>query len=458
MITHKTVKSLIIVAGVFLLFMLNTACKKFLDEKPDVKLAIPATVADVQALMDQYNNINGFTPNMGAESDDDFYMKDNYYNSSKIDIQRTYTWDKEAYNESAWGYMYKIVLSANLGLETLEKIDITAGQPAGFNNAKGCALFFRGYAFYQLAQYYARPYNAVAAGTSPGIPVRLQSDVNTPNTRNNMQETYNQISSDLLAALPLLPNLGTPVSRPSRAACFALLADVYLTMGQYDKTKQYADSSLQIKSNLLDYNSLNAAADLPFAQFNAEVVLATNTSGAARLNPNNCVVDSVLFASYENNDLRKTLFYKNLGTGAGYGFKGNYDGSPFGQLFNGIAVDEVYLLQAEGAARLGNKDAALASLNTLLAKRYKTGTFIPVTAANATEALKKVLAERRKELAGRSRRWFDLRRLNQDPAFAVTLYRKVNGTIFQLPPNDNRYTFYIPLNVVELSGMEQNVR
>lgn len=447
-------------AAIALLVLLaaQTACKKFLDEKPNAKLAVPVTVQDVQALMDQYNVINAFTPDMGAESDDDFYMKDNYYNTSKVDIQKTYTWDKDAYNEMAWGDMYKIVLSANLGLETLEKNSSTASAQPGYNRAKGTALFIRAYAFYQLAQYYAKPYNKSVAATTPGIPVRLKSDVTTENIRHSMEATYSQITADLQAALPLLPDLGTPVSRPSRAAAFAMLADVFLTMGQYDKTKAFADSALKIKSNLLDYNSISAASDAPFAQFNAEVVYAASTSGASRLNVNNSMIDTILFAMYDLNDLRRSLFFKNLGAGQGFSFKGNYDGSVFGQLFNGIAVDEIYLLRAEAQARLGNKDAAMADLNTLLQKRYKTGFFTALTAANATDALKKVLTERRKELIGRSRRWFDLRRLNQDPNFAITLYRKVNGTSYQLPPNDNRYTFYIPLNVVALTGMEQNTR
>lgn len=429
-----------------------------MDEKPDAKLAVPATVQDVQALMDQYNVNNANFPTMAAESDDDFYMKDAYYNTRDITLQKNYTWDRDAYNEAPWYNMYRLVLSANLGLETLAEIDISRGLPAGYNQAKGAALFTRSLAFYQLAQYYAKPYNAAVAATTPGIPLRLNSDVNTPNIRNTMQETYNQVINDLQNAIPFLPVLGSPVSRPSKAAAFALLADVYLTMGNYTQTRAMADSALKIKSSLIDYNTLNAAADLPFTQFNNEVIYATAMSGLSRLNPTNGLIDSVFILSYNSTDLRKALFFKNLGTGLGFAFKGNYDGSAFGQLFNGFAVDEVFLLRAEAAARLGDKDAAMADLNSLLLKRFKTGTFTALTAASATDALNKVLAERRKELVGRSRRWMDLRRLNQEPAYAKTLLRKVNGIVFELPPNDNRYTFYIPLNVIALTGMEQNPR
>jgi len=70
----------------------------------------------------------------------------------------------------------------------------------------------------------------------------------------------------------------------------------------------------------------------------------------------------------------------------------------------------------------------------------------------------KILVERRKELVLRNVRWFDLRRLNKDPRLAKTLLRKLNGQVYQLPPNDPRYTQYIPQSVIDLSGIEQNIR
>ena len=118
----------------------------------------------------------------------------------------------------------------------------------------------------------------------------------------------------------------------------------------------------------------------------------------------------------------------------------------------------MYLIRAEAAARAGLKDSALADLNRLLSTRWKTGTFVPYAAGSADQALDIILAERRKELIMRGTRWFDLRRLNKEPRFAKTLVRIQNSTTYTLSPNDNRYTFLIPAQVIALTGMQQNTR
>jgi len=64
--------------------------------------------------------------------------------------------------------------------------------------------------------------------------------------------------------------------------------------------------------------------------------------------------------------------------------------------------------------------------------------------------------ERRKELIFRGLRWSDLRRLNMDTRFAVTLKRKVNNKEFLLLPKDARYTLQIPISVIKSSGIQQN--
>ena len=126
-------------------------------------------------------------------------------------------------------------------------------------------------------------------------------------------------------------------------------------------------------------------------------------------------------------------------------------------LFTGIATDEVYLTRAESYARAGNKTAALADLNTLLQARMKTGTFIPVAANSAAEALTIILQERRKELLMRCTRWMDIKRLNKEGA-AITLKRILNNQVYLLPPNDLRYAMAIPEYIIDITGMPQNPR
>lgn len=432
-----------------------SSCKKYLEEKTNKKLVIPSTLQDAQALLDSYSLFNTLYPSIGCQSDDDYYLSDNYIKTLNNLNYGNYTWAKDVINTIDWGYMYQIVLYCNVALETVEIVPPASNNIDDRNRIEGSALFFRAGAYYQLAQYYATPYDRNTAANEPGIPLRLTSNINVKSVRSTTRETYERIIADLTQAADLLPVNTSIVSRPSKAAAFAALARTYLTMEDYTRAILYADSCLQLKNFLLDYNSLNPAAAQPFSRFNQEVIFAANMMTAPMHYVNNLMIDSSLYQSYATNDLRRSLFFQSNGTGT-FGYKGSYDGAS--SLFNGIASDEVYLISAESQARTGDINGALAALNTLLLKRYKTGSFIPVTATSAEDALLKILNERRKELVFRGTRWFDLRRLNKDPRFAKTLTRKINGQFFTLAPNDPRYTEYIPPDVIALSGMEQNNR
>jgi hypothetical protein len=76
---------------------------------------------------------------------------------------------------------------------------------------------------------------------------------------------------------------------------------------------------------------------------------------------------------------------------------------------------------------------------------------------DATEALNIILIERRKELLMRGLRWMDIKRLNKEDA-GIVMKRTINGQTYTLLPNDLRYSFPIPEDVISLSGMQQNPR
>ena len=96
-------------------------------------------------------------------------------------------------------------------------------------------------------------------------------------------------------------------------------------------------------------------------------------------------------------------------------------------------------------------------LNTLLRKRWD-GQFVPLQASNSSQALEKILVERRKELCFKALRWGDLRRLNQEADYQVTVKRVLNGQTYILTPNSSKYTYPIPDDIIKLTGIEQNER
>lgn len=430
------------------------SCKKFLDQKPDKKLAVPSTLADAQRLLDGNSTMNSFWPSLGELVSDNYYVPVTNYNAASLNSRAHYRWDAAA--ETTLGnWIYGVVFIANVALETADKVEVSKQGEALYKQVKGGALFFRAHALYQMTHLFTLPYNKATAATDPGMPLRLTSAIDEPSKRSSVQETWDRILTDLKEAAALLPIDAGYKTRPNKVAAFALLASCYLDLEDYGKASAYADSALQLYKPLMDYNTLSPTSSTPFALFNPEVV-HHNTYSGDLAGANNAIVDSVLYASYAGNDLRKTLFYTLV---AGQPrLKGNYAALTNGVAFNGITTGEIYLTRAEGQARTGDVTGAMNTLNSLLVKRWKTGTFVPYTAANADEALVKILAERRKELAFRGKRWMDLRRLNKDPKFAVTLRRNIGGTIYELPPNDKRYALLIPQQVIDRSTVQQNPR
>ena len=188
-------------------------------------------------------------------------------------------------------------------------------------------------------------------------------------------------------------------------------------------------------------------------RYNSEVLFDMSSANLNFLLSTTLRVDTVLISSYATTDRRKDVFFR-ISNGR-YTSKQSYGGGPTTR-FTGLATDEVYLIRAECNARKGNTAVAMSDLNTLL--RNRISPFADLQATSPTDALQKILAERRKELCFRGVRWSDFRRLNKEPQFAVTLIRKIKGQTFTLPPNDQRYVLPIPPVVIFLTGIPQNPR
>lgn len=443
----------------FVVMLSLGSCKKYLDEKPDTKLLLPASIDAVQGLLDFETTMNLQNPGTGEVSADNYYVPDATFNAlSSEAVRNTYLWlDDITLNEYAnhWSRLYDVVTIANVCLESLEKITPAPSEQAAWNNARGAALLYRAKSFLTVAGYWTKAYNTNTAASDMGIPLRLNSDYEMVSTRASLKDSYDQIINDLKAAATLLPDVPKHVMRPSKPAAFGLMARTYLLVNNYDSALVYADKFLAMNGSLLNLNNLSAAATYPFPVYNTEVSMHTVIFTPSILAVSRAIVDTLLYRSYDPNDLRRSLYFKNNGNG-NFSFRGSYNQN--GTMFNGVATDEIYLIKAECMARLGKINESMATLNSLMITRWKTGTFIPFTAGSVLSALKLILNERRKELIFRDLRWMDLKRLNTEADFQTTLYRKINGVMYTLPPEDNRYALPIPSGVIAISGMPQNPR
>ncbi|WP_188316245.1 RagB/SusD family nutrient uptake outer membrane protein [Chitinophaga agrisoli] len=430
------------------------SCGHYLDAKPDEKWTLPSTAEDLQLLMDNYSLMNGQYPAAGEMMADNYYLSADDWNTLSENARDLYLWQKNDQTKDYW--VYQPILTANVVLDNADNIKVPADSIRALRDqAKGSALFFRAVYFHALVQLFAAPYDKATAATDKGVPLRLSSSYKDVSVRASVQQCYDRIIMDLQAALPLLPALPQIKSRPSRPAVLGALARVYLDMRDYAKAAAYADSCLHLYNTLLDYNTLDAMADVSIPRFNPEVILDMISPAANTLLPGTNKTDTTLYKSYADNDLRKSICFLNNDAKS---FKGDYGGmgSQNGYIFAGIVTDEMYLIRAEGRARAGSTALAMQDLNTLLEKRWRTGFFVPLTATDATEALSKILTERRKELLFRGTRWTDLRRLQFDPILAVTPARIMNGNTYTLPPHSLRYAMQIPIDVIALTNIPQN--
>ncbi|WP_158826967.1 RagB/SusD family nutrient uptake outer membrane protein [Mucilaginibacter lacusdianchii] len=446
---------------VILLATAFIGCKKqddFLDTKPNQALAIPKTIADLQSLINNEDVFNRNYPSLGEVSTDDYFNSTSLWVSSYTTGKNAYIWAKEIYpantNVQDWSGSYQQVYYANIILKTLPTISSSANQQLQVNTIQGSALFFRAMAFYNLVQTFALPYDPASASKDLGIPLVMEPDLTAKVGRNTISECYSQIITDLNAAAPLLPAVPTVKTQPSQAAVFGLLSRIYLVMDKFNESLTFAKNCLALYNQLQDFNKLNPSAFPVYPKFSPEEIFHasqlgyTNTSFQAQ-------VDSNLYRSFSTSgDLRPSIFFYN--DNGAIEFNSQYDYK--NALSATISVNEILLTKAECEARLNDMASAMNDLNSLLTTRWATGKYVPLTATSADDALNKILVERRKELVLTGLRWSDLRRLNKESRFAITLYRHINGQTYSLPPNDPRYALPIPDTELNFNPIPQNIR
>jgi hypothetical protein len=465
---QHTITRLALLLG--LLGALQACHKGFLDAKPRTDLEVPTTLSDFQALLDN-TEVFGLVPTLGEASADNYFFTYSYWQTLDTRQKNAYIWAADIFEgqggQQDWNTPYQQVFYANVVLDGL------GSGPGGdsvteWNAQEGSAHFLRAFAFYNLAQLFAPPYDSSLLNQPVGIPLRLHADINPPSSRSTIGQTYQQIINDLDSAERFLPPVAPNAyrNRPIRVAAQALLARVYLSMRNYAQARAVADSALQVYPTLIDYNTLDTTAGQPFDLLNEETLYQASFLGVANTTPPyqlalvggpfhpSTRIDTDLMQSYDPNDLRRVVYYYYKPSDSSY-LKGSYTGNYFP--FGGLATDELYLIRAECAARLNDPVAAMNDVNTLLGKRWRTGSFTGYPVTSAQDALETVLLERRKELAFRGLRWTDLRRLNAEGA-NDTLYRNLNGTRYTLAPNSDLYVLPIPPDVISFGTIVQNAR
>lgn len=448
-----------------------TSCEKFLHIQPKGDI-LPSKFEDYDRLLNGYAVLKSGDPYIGFMLDDVF-VSDEIGSEGPIlysleqEKRNFYTFSPVIYGENMgdllWEGSYERIHYYNIVIDgILEVPDASEKQKLAL---RAEAQMGRAYEYLNLVTAYGKIYNPATAPNDPGVPLILEADITLRNlTRASVEEIDSQILTDLAEANKHLPLQHRNSFRGSSAAGLGILARAYLYMGNYPEALNYANQSLTQNTFILDYNDPEIYKDedwqnvmgMPQAKDNRENIYTRFAEASYGLSFE-VYASSDLLSFYSPDDLRFSLFFSRTVNNITY----NWDMYTAQLEVNtGINVPEVMLTAAECEARIGDYNRAVELVNTLAEKRTKAGAFTPYTAADAEEALRLVLAERRREFAMTGmQRLVDLKRLNQDPRFAKAITRDINGEILTLEPNSPLYQLPIPANVLRFNpNMQQNPR
>lgn len=432
-------------------------CEGFLDEKPNKSLLTLNSISDLRALLDndiQYFNLEPAIPEVASA---DFDLQPQAIPTLQVFERNAYLWEPDVFEGRSsveWNNLYRQILFTNTVLEELEKFDPNLKNSPDGLELKGSALFYRSYAFFNLATVFAMPYLPGSNDQELGIALRLSPDVKIQVQRSSLKETYDRILEDLKNALPLLNSQIEIPTRPSRQAALALMARIYLSIQDYQNALHYSQEALSIHNSILDFNLLNQETANPIPPLNQEIIFQSNLQLGLYTISQLLVPRDELLELYDSSDLRRSIFFITRPSGL-INFRGHYSGNI--RAFGGLTTGELILISAESLARLNRLEEARLVLFDLLKYRYHEN-YDFRSEIQPENILNKILEERRKELVFRGLRWQDLRRFNFSPDEQVTLQRIIDGNLITLPPNDPKYAFPIPNDEIELSGLIQNPR
>ena len=381
-------------------------------------------------------------------------------------------------SDPIWHGCYSNIFTYNAVANNI--LSVPDGTEEGRRELWAEAIVARTFEYYLLVNFYGRHYVAETAETDYGVPLVLSEEMTGEKyPRASVAEVYKQMLEDLDAAIPYVSEKPSNVFKASKAGAHTLRAMIYLHMGNYEKALEDANAAMEYDKTLLDFKAYTtqtgtwgriikadgSGETFPERADSPENTLSRMCSYAMNLTT---AVSYDLLETFEKDlpegatDMRYRLFYSKdeMDSKRNEQFPGYSSFSPYISINIGIATPESFLIAAECEAREGDVNNALRLLNELRDTRIDGN--IPYTVPTTLtreEVLQLVLDERRREFAFMGfTRFFDLKRLNCEPAHEKTVVHTVGNETWTLPPNDPRYILPVPDTVLEFNDMPQYER
>ncbi len=356
-----------------------------------VQNGIYTTMPEIQG--DMFNAVLGFGNNGGA-----IHTMGDSFTEGDQDV------------EAIWNGYYALVTQANTVIVNIENVDVaelSAAEVTNLNQWKGQAIFFRAYAYHQLAQFFAVDYEPSTAAQALGLPIVLSPDVDAKPQRSSLEATYEQILRDISVAKSLMTTQGTVRSiYPTLDALSVLEARVNLHVHNYDVA--YTVAIALVNSGRYPLSTSVEELNMELVDQNGTETILQSFASLSELPASNSYYMEVFgwlpnygiqiqdyayttyylpnqnaFDLYEEADIRTTSFFAEVAAVIDGGlsfqmFLTKYKGNPALSLNNysetlvaprAMGISEAYLIAAEAAYMDGNTSNAMLVLNALQSAR-----------------------------------------------------------------------------------------
>lgn len=388
--------------------------------------------------------------------------------------------------ERVWNQPYSVIHQLNSLIEKIDNGKVETTETATLATIKAEALALRGLALYDLTAFFGMPYT-FDQGQSPGVPIEIKTELpsHAP-ARNTVAECYQQVITDMTTALPDL-STAKKDGFINAWSVKALLSRIYLNMGDNENALKYAQDVIDNGSMYKLYTheeyptiwGKDFSSESLFEFYytmtepaggtggeGAPMVYADNTKGWNNLVLTKAYLDLL---GEDSLDVRHSLTRiaisadDNLPAGAESARKylikypgktGDAEtGNPQDNNICVIRLSEVYLNASEAAFKLG-KPEALTYLNAIVSRAN------PEKSVSEGEvSIDRILKERRKELVGEGRVFFDYLRNNITISHKGGWHLPTASSAAEIKPTDPRVILPIPQTEVDANpNMIQNPR
>lgn len=451
--------------------LLTTSCDDYLNNLPKGK-KVPTELTDFSAMIADEYNCQRVPVTQAVILLNDSYVTPanlNYYPLWKANYNWDTTIDRVKENksdESTYYTTYGAISTANLILENVETA--TGGTDTDRKVLAAQARMLRAESYFVLLNYYAKNYNASTAATDGGVPLITSAEVGAAYTQPSVQQVYDFVVDDVTKALPDLPQKSANVLYADRATGYAFAARLYLQMGFYEQALTFADQALALNDKLFDWTAFYAQhKDVIEKEGSYQNITSPMgydyvenydfRHGESSYSDKDSHVTIERAKAFEEGDASFLSRWKLRTVGSETYYQALFTGM---NNKGGITTTEVYLIKAECMARTGDVSGAVAIINKVRRARILADKYQDFTTTSAAEAIRKIRQVKGNALIQTQTPFCDARRLNQEPDYAVTLTKTIDGKTVGLAPDAYMWTMPFPQGAVSNAGngtVTQNV-